>query len=595
MLVYIVASLLIPLLVQFLFLVFPISGGAYWILFLATVGSLTYFFPQKKKDFVWQAVLFFASFMVLSFLAGCWIQFYPTGEHVRDYNLISSSIHNPLNPMDPWLSKIPNHYYIFWFKWAASLSYLFNLNTENTYIVSFGMSFSFYITLLFILFSKVFSFPRPKSLVMSLAVATFSNLAGLLFYFRENAHWWGPSRIITGIINEFPVWSFYQADFHPHYATLSLPVLYLILSFLTLKMMGTRYQRLIFLTFLYFFFYRLFMLANPWEVIFLTLAYPGFLLKEIFFPPEQDIILKKESIIFLGIVGGLALCACFLYPPMYAADVKVKMVTSEIGRSAFSELFLHWGGWWSMGLLTIIISFFTKTYKKFDPEVAFFLVLSTLMIILPEIVYVDDSYGPPYERMNFMFKHYMPTWTVTGIAVVMLWGKLLEKKTFWIAVSLFFVLGSLFSLKTLPERYREFSHLQTRLDNADKEMPGIKETIKKFRHFPRGVVLQSSINPYDYTSFIGTLSDKDLYLGWINHLLVLNKDYGLLMERQAELKRLYEEVDCQKKKDIFLKTEAHYLVYSLQEKKDYPQSVSTDFSCFKEIIHEGYNFIYTTN
>ncbi len=595
MLPLILSSLMLPLISQFLWLLVTPGPISYWLLFLLFSGTIYFYFPVRKSNIFQEAVVLLITFVLLFVFANQWLQFYPTGEHVRDYNLLSSSINNPLNPIDPWLSGYANAYYIYWFKWGASLAHMFGLTTSQAYSVCVSLSYSFYVTLLFILFSRILSLSAWRSLMATFVVAFGSNLDGIHFYFRSSTNWWEPSRVISGIINEFPWWSFFQTDFHPHFADLSLSVLYIIISFYSLRLVQTRYGKLVFLGMAYGIFYRLFMLANPWEVIFLSLAFPGFILKEIFFEedPVYDLT-KTQTLIALGL-GAITLCATFVYPPRYVSGVNLKLVTDAVGRSPVKELFLHWGWWWILALVSIVLIAFQKKLKEITSKEAYFLVLAFLMLILPEIVYVNDSYGPPYERMNFMFKHYMPTWTMTGIAVMYLFHKHVQGKIYFLTVVLMIVVSSLFTLKTLPIKWREFAHMQTKLDLADRDLPGIKATVEKLRALPRGVIVQSSLRPYDYTSFLGSLADKDVYLGWINHLLVLNIDYGEMLGRQELIKNIYTQLECEKKILFFKQTKAQYLALSLQEQRDFPQANQTDFSCFKIVVHEGNNFVFTLN
>jgi uncharacterized membrane protein len=595
MLNIILASLVLPLVIQFFLLIFSPSFILYWGVFLGLLFLLFKYFPIHKKTFAIESIIFLALFSFLYLVGQKWIYFHPSGEHIRDYSLLSASIANPLNPKEPWMSYEPNHYYIYWYKWGASLSYLFHLNGEQTYVLSLCLSFALYIGLCFFFLHRMMKIEKTKAFGLSLLPAFLSNFDGILSIFRENFHWWSPSRVINGAITEFPMWTFLQGDYHPHFPSLILSVLFLYLSFAAIKLNAPRYNRLVYLSLVFVLFYRVYMIANPWDVIFLAISFGGILLKEFLFENPKEFQLSRPQNLVLLLLGFLILSSTFLYPPLIQTNIKFAMVTKEVGRSTLKELLSHWGLWIISLVMILIASLKGKRFKSFDHNILYFFILSFLLILIPEIVFVDDPYGPPNERMNFIFKMYMPAWTMMGIFVCIISEKSFSPRMFWAFFLSIFIIGNIFNFKIVPQRINEYSQYENRLDYADREHPGIKNLILKFREFKRDTTVQSAKSAYDYTSFIGTMANKDLYLGWINHMLLFVPDYSILMNRQSMIKAIYEEMDCLRKKQYLDQIGAQYLIFSMQEKKDYPASMSTDFSCLKTIISEGDNFIYQTN
>jgi len=334
------------------------------------------------------------------------------------------------------------------------------------------------------------------------------------------------------------------------------------------------------------------MIANPWDVLFLAFAFGGIMIKEFFFESNQDFELSKWQNLVLLLMSFFIISSTFLYPPVLQTNIKFALVTNEVGRSTLKELFAHWGVWLSSFLLIMFVSLYGKKFKLLNSTHLYFIILSSLLVFLPEFVFIDDPYGPPNERMNFIFKLYMPAWTIAGITVSIFLEKIFLKKSFWLFFLSLFLIGNLFNFKVFPHRIHEFSNLKDRLDLAEKEHVGIKTLIQKFREYPRGTTIQASKTAYDYTSFIATLANKDLYLGWINHLMLFVPDYSILMNRQSFIRAIYEESNCLKKQEYLDQIDAKYLVLSGQEMRDYPASISTDFSCLNKILSEGENTIY---
>jgi uncharacterized membrane protein len=595
MLHLILASLILPFIIQFFLLFFAPGFLIYWSVFLSLVFVLFKYFPVNKKSFFLESLFFFLLLMMIYLVGQNWIYFHPSGEHVRDYSLLSASIANPINPTEPWMAFEPNHYYIYWYKWSASLSYLFHLDGEQTYIISFCLSFAIYIGVCFFFLNRMMKIEKAKAFALSLLPAFLSNFEGILSVFRENFNWWSPSRVINGAITEFPMWSFLQGDYHPHFPSLILSVIFLYLGFATLKLNAPRYNRLVYLSLLFVLFYRAYMVANPWDVIFLAISFGGIILKEFLFDNQKEFELSRSQNLLLLLLGFLVLGSTFLYPPLLQTNIKFALVTKEIGRSSFKEIFSHWGIWAISLSLIALASIRSKSYKKLDHNLLYFFILSFLLICIPEMIFLDDPYGPPNERMNFIFKMYMPAWTMVGMFVSIFAEKLLSSKKFWFFFLSLFLIGNVFNFKVIPQRMKEYSQYKDRLDLADREHPGIKNLILKFREYPRGTTVQSSKSAYDYTSFIATMADKDLYLGWINHMMIFVPEYSILMNRQSMIRAIYEEVDCLKKKEYLTQIQAQYLVLSDQERKDYSASLSTDFSCLKKIISDEDNFIFQVN
>jgi uncharacterized membrane protein len=240
------------------------------------------------------------------------------------------------------------------------------------------------------------------------------------------------------------------------------------------------------------------------------------------------------------------------------------------------------------------------------------LIVSGLILILtPEIVFLDDSYGPEIDRMNTIFKLYTTAWGLLGLGGVSVMLRALKKyenlvadygKAFPIAVGGIIAVGLFYSFSKfyfhiVPMRRNGTLDptIEARLEGlgeANRWHRGSADVIRALRKLPKGRVLEAQGKAYSYTGFVSTLSAQPCYLGWANHINLLNKVYGEVSRRESVTKEIYNQEDCAGRKEVARREKIRYVVVGTLEEKAYPGAGGKDYSCFAPVIKSGDYALY---
>lgn len=190
--------------------------------YIAQNGGFKFRVPNLERREIFPIVLFCLTLLFFHRLSLLWPDFIAIGERLRDYALLSSVINHPLEAREPWMVGSSLNYYLYWYRFGHFLSVLFKLPVWEVYHLLAAFALAFYMSSVYRLLSRYLNFSPGVALLLSLLVALGSNTAGVIFFLNQGSHWWGPSRVIAGAINEFPAWSFLLGDLHPHYLNLGL-------------------------------------------------------------------------------------------------------------------------------------------------------------------------------------------------------------------------------------------------------------------------------------------------------------------------------------------------------------------------------------
>lgn len=237
-------------------------------------------------------------------------------------------------------------------------------------------------------------------------------------------------------------------------------------------------------------------------------------------------------------------------------------------------------------------------------------VAGLVLILTPEIVFVNDSYGPEIERMNTIFKLYTTAWGLLGLGAVSVMHRAFERfspqlttvgRLFpailggFLCISLALASSFLYS-HTVPMRRNgaenQVGRREEGLGSANRWHPGAAEIIRALRDRPRGRVLETQGRPYSYTCFVSTLSAQPSYLGWANHINLLTKEYQEVTRRQKVTDEVYREQSCEKRKEIATREQIKYIVVGTLERKNYSGVENLDFSCFIPVARADQYALY---
>lgn len=597
-------------------------------------------------------LIWIASFAFCHYLCMLWPDFYQLGERLRDYALVASAVHSPIYAQEPWMAGTSLNYYFYWYRLGAAFHGLFGYPAWQVYHVLVAFTYSVFITCTFLLLRRVANFSWRTALAGTVIICVGSNIEGVRHFFSGDNNWWGPSRVIPGTINEFPAWSFLLGDAHPHYLNLSL------LPFLALLSRSLRLNErpgfeaiaisFVFLTFTSLWFFN----ANAWEVpvwgILCALFGSLFTLKiccgerSSLLPKYSEATHLKQAKVIVPLLGLLVLSLSLYFSSrnILPGDMPLRLVTPEIGRSAVATMLLHWGmplfllavatilarkdiGWLAVCLL-VLIPTLAATHVIYFLVALFILnlirlrlefsehckharstdvlllealgLLALFLIIFPEILFFDDSYGGDVERMNTVFKAYSAAWL--PLHIFAFW-----RTSYWLTpwindfdevpvtplLLVVCIISSGFFFKTIHLRKSsstEVSPIGQGLSEIEKRFPGSSGTIQILAKSKSGVVLEAQGPAYDFTTHIATLSGKPAYLGWANHVNLLSRDYDEVTRRTQMTDQIFRESNCENKRSAARSEGISYIIFGPLERAAYPEASADHFTCMKQLIKQ---------
>ncbi len=468
------------------------------VLIVISISLVVFWFkgcPFDQKALLRSEVLFTAAFLLFVILRAYRPEIYWTGgEKFMDMSFVNIILRSSSFPaMDPWLSGEPMQYYYFGYVVAANLVKLsgvlptigFNLGVASMFALSATAAYGL---------GEHLTRSRIFGLVVMAFVVIFGNPAGfiqlLVTLFVPKYHsvfnvppgdvltrlaaynYWPASRVIPNTINEFPYFSFIQADLHAHMIAIAFQLL-MIALLLNLLLQEKEYNKpalaafALLLGFMfplnswdyptYAIFFVIVMLAWRIRVSAVTGQHHGFVDRVMAPSPMEyirtiglcamvgisSIVLylpyhvlassvshsiklvtygQTQLIFYLG-VFGIMLFFILLYTidrfyDSYYPDMKLILagLTIAIAAAYLSNIQIM------VIILPLIVMSVYCLVKEDEPARQFIyllILLGALLSLFCELFYIQDSFGihsPEYVRFNTVFKIYVQHWLVWALA-----------------------------------------------------------------------------------------------------------------------------------------------------------------------------------
>ncbi len=186
------------------------------------------------------------------------------------------------------------------------------------------------------------------------------------------------------------------------------------------------------------------------------------------------------------------------------------VLASATGRPTLSIL--------AMLLVVLVVAAVTGEEWQSRPGIAL-AALGVFLLLVPEIVYVVDSYGEKLHRMNTVFKCYIQAWVCLAIALPSLLNAgFPQRRTRSMAVVL---MGVLALPHFLGMAIQPVTGKPVTIDGLAWMEPEDRAVVRFLRAQPRGVTLVEAVGgAYTEYARISSASGVPAFLGWANHELV---------------------------------------------------------------------------
>ena len=447
-------------------------------------------------------------------------------------------------------------------------------------------------------------------------------------------------------IHEFPAYSFVVADLHGHVSDIPF-VLFFLASTLNL-LLYLKNQKTISFNFSLLTFnlpisltLAIMFMTNQWDYpIYLMVL--GLTLIAGYYSSSKDFWETLTKAIKTGIFVVLTTIPFIL--PFF---LKFEQIGKGIGfvwkHSLPHQLLILWGVPWFFGITFLIFLFKNKIRTGFKKEslikfiskvigvniqirsavqpkplitnyqllitdffILILLLASTILIIIPEIIYLKDIYIPSYHRANTMFKltyqSFMMFSVLIGYILIRLKLSLPKSRiksllfTFYILLftslmiyPLYSITGyygvlerknykGLYGLKFLERLYPDDYAAVVWLNKNVAGQPAILEAVG------------DSYTDYERISMSTGLPTIE---GWLVHEWLWRGAYDEPGKRATEVQTIYETTDSSAAQEILNKYQIRYVIIGGMEKTKYPKLQETKFSRLGRIVfQQGTTKIY---
>ena len=449
---------------------------------------------------------------------------------------------------------------------------------------------------------------------LSVFAGTFDGLRQfLLTHSFARIDLWRSSRQNADVITEFPLFSFWLGDLHPHLLSIPMTLLALLLA-LTTGQQGPRVWSMIVIAvllgltgaanpwaFLPTFVAVLLLLITgdglwrwPWErpgyrwLFALPLLVGALLAAAPFFFTYTSPYNKLAVVQAHTILPELFLYAGIFLLPLGGATfsaVRTWQADADVGRFIALSLFVTGvivaivTGRPTLVILGILLSLLFAETSHPEPNLqrpALALAcLGTGLFLIPEIVYVVDPYGSRLHRMNTVFKAYIQAWIFLSLA----WPVLMQR---WLShpVTRRLVIGMLLamSLPHLIAVYGQLRRAPLSLDGFAWLSADDQAAIEFLSRQPSGItVIEAVGDAYSRYARISAAAGVPAYLGWENHESVWRGPQvrPRLEDRRKIVTAIYTSGDPEVIRHQIREAGVDYVVIGTLERERYPSEALT--------------------
>ncbi len=596
---------------------------------------------QNIKLIIFEELIFVAGILLWSFVRGNLPDINGL-EKFMDFGFVNSILRSSyFPPIDMWYPPFPINYYYFGHLVTAIIIKASIVPSAIGYNLMLATLFSFTFTGVFSLVMNLFDTIKPslKSVltgILSAALVTFGgNLTTIYAFFKAympmdqpvpfwqlpflpfsfpNDYWYpNATRFIQYTIHEFPIYSFVVSDLHGH--VLDIPFVLLTMGVLFSMFVNfkknLRSKHLELLNFVLIgFLLAIMYMTNAWDgpIYFLL-----FVMISIFMLYKQNKFLQnlifRSAIVFASFfvfslpfsinfkpfVSGIGiLCAPEfitslnkLGPFLFEAD--------HCQRSPLWQLVILYGFFYFFVISFIIFLRYKKREIKIsDKFVSLLIIISTLLLIVPEFIYVKDIY-PMHYRANTMFKLSYEAFIMLSLSSGYIIFRIISFVKNKRLILLFFVPSfillymvlsySVFAINSFYDNLKDYKgldgtvYLERTRTNDYKIINWLNSNIKG-----QPIILEANGDSYTDYDRISVNTGLPTVVGWPVHEWLWRGSYEIVSPRIEDVRILYTTQKIEEAKKLLRKYKIEYVIISSLEREKYPDLLEDKFNKLGSIV-----------
>jgi uncharacterized membrane protein len=299
-------------------------------------------------------------------------------------------------------------------------------------------------------------------------------------------------------------------------------------------------------------------------------------------------------------VNGLAIIVCWY---LFTLPFSLNFVPMTQGikisdaHSPFYQLFVLYGGFWLMEIPLLIHFVYTTFFKrsnkkteisKSDIFAVAIIVTATILIIIPELIYIKDIYIYEHRRANTMFKLVYQAFImysiISGYALAKLTTALEKGSVLNWAYKIIFALVLVvhmtypkFAIKSyygLTE-YKGLWGLNFLKNQYPDNLAAIEWINKNIVGQP--VMLEAVGDSYTTFDQVSMATGLPTVEGWLVHEWLWRGGYDQPGARSADVQKIYESTDLTEVSSLLQKYSVSYVFVGSKEYEKYPKLVESNF------------------